>query len=111
MNFLNWIVLTSFLLIVGTLLFKMYYYKNLYEKESEYKKILKATLEEAEILIKKYQIQLQRSLGNLDILNDEMNKLKNDIKAVKSRNSQYKIENEQLRKKIKELENKIEALL
>jgi peptidoglycan hydrolase CwlO-like protein len=111
MNFLNWIVLTSFLLIVGTLLFKMYYYKNLYEKESEYKKILKATLEEAEILIKKYQIQLQRSLGNLDILNDEMNKLKNDIKAVKARNSQYKIENEQLRKKIKELENKIEALL
>jgi peptidoglycan hydrolase CwlO-like protein len=111
MNFLNWIVLTSFLLIVGTLLFKMYYYKNLYEKESEYKKILKATLEEAEILIKKYQIQLQRSLGNLDILNDEMNKLKNDIKAVKARNSQYKIENEQLKRKIKELENKIEALL
>jgi peptidoglycan hydrolase CwlO-like protein len=111
MNFLNWIVLTSFLLIVGTLLFKMYYYKNLYEKESEYKKILKATLKEAEILIKKYQIQLQRSLGNLDILNDEMNKLKNDIKAVKARNSQYKIENEQLKRKIKELENKIEALL
>jgi len=111
MNFLNWFVLTSFLLISGTLLFKMYYYKNLYEKESEYKKILKATLEEAEILIKKYQIQLQRSLGNLDILNEEMNKLKNDIKAVKARNSQYKIENEQLKRKIKELENKIEALL
>jgi len=89
----------------------MYYYKNLYEKEAEYKKILKATLEEAEILIKKYQIQLQRSLGNLDILNEEMNKLKNDIKAVKARNSQYKIENEQLKRKIKELENKIEALL
>jgi len=111
MNFLNWFVLTSFLLITGTLLFKMYYYKNLYEKEAEYKKILKATLEEAEILIKKYQIQLQRSLGNLDILNEEMNKLKNDIKAVKARNSQYKIENEQLKRKIKELENKIEALL
>jgi len=111
MNFLNWIVLTTFLLSMGTLLFKMYYYKNLYEKESEYKKILKATLEEAEILIKKYQIQLQRSLGNLDILNEEMTKLKNDIKAVKARNSQYKIENEQLKRKIKELENKIEALL
>jgi cell division protein FtsB len=40
-----------------------------------------------------------------------MNKLKNDIKAVKARNSQYKIENEQLKRKIKELENKIEALL
>jgi len=111
MNFLNWFFLTSFILSVGVLTFKMYYYKNLYEKENEHKKILKSTLSEAEILIKKYQIQLQRSLGNLDILNEEMNKLKNDIKAVKSRNSQYRIENEQLKRKIKELENKIEALL
>ena len=111
MNFLNWFFLTSFFLSVGVLSFKMYYYRNLYEKENEHKKILKSTLTEAEILIKKYQIQLQRSLGNLDILNEEMNKLKNDIKAVKSRNSQYRIENEQLKRKIKELENKIEALL
>ncbi|NPA54948.1 MAG: hypothetical protein GXO40_01120 [Epsilonproteobacteria bacterium] len=111
MNFLNWFVLTSFLLSTGVLTFKMYYYKHLYEKENEHKKLLKITLEEAEILIKKYQIQLQRSLGNLDILNEEINKLKNDIKAVKSRNSQYRIENDQLKRKIKELENKIEALL
>jgi len=111
MNFLNWFVLTGFILTLGVLAFKMYYYKNLYEKENEHKKILKSTLSEAEILIKKYQIQLQRNLGNLDILNEEMNKLKNDIKAVKSRNSQYRIENDQLKRKIKELENKIEALL
>jgi peptidoglycan hydrolase CwlO-like protein len=111
MNFLNWFFLTTFILSIGVLTFKMYYYKNLYEKENEHKKILKSTLQEAEILIKKYQIQLQRSLGNLDILNEEMNKLKNDIKAVKSRNSQYRIENDQLKRKIKELENKIEALL
>ena len=111
MVFLNWFFLTTFIIIVGILTFKMYYYKNLYEKEAEHKKILKATLNEAEILIKKYQIQLQRSLGNLDLLNEEINKLKNDIKAVKSRNAQYRIENEQLKRKIKELENKIEALL
>ncbi len=111
MIILNWLGLTLFVLITGVLLFRMYYYKNLYEKENEYKKILKSTLGEAEILIKKYQIQLQRGLGNLDILNEEINKLKNDIKAVKSRNSKYKIENEQLKRKIKELENKIEALL
>jgi peptidoglycan hydrolase CwlO-like protein len=111
MNFLNWLFLTTFILSVGVLTFKMYYYKNLYEKEAEYKKVLKATLNEAEILIKKYQIQLQRSLGNLSILNDELDKLKGDIKAIKSRNSQYRIENEQLKRKIKELENKIEALL
>ena len=111
MVFLNWLFLTTFILSVGVLAFKMFYYKNLYEKEAEHKKILKATLNEAEILIKKYQIQLQRSLGNIEILNEEMNKLKNDIKAVKSRNSQYRIENDQLKRKIKELENKIEALL
>ena len=103
--------MTTFILSVGALTFKMYYYKNLYEKEEEHKKVLKATLNEAEVLIKKYQIQLQRSLGNLSILNDELDKLKNDIKAIKSRNSQYRIENDQLKRKIKELENKIEALL
>jgi peptidoglycan hydrolase CwlO-like protein len=111
MNFLNWFFLTTFILSVGALTFKMYYYKNLYEKEEEHKKVLKATLNEAEVLIKKYQIQLQRSLGNLSILNDELDKLKGDIKAIKSRNSQYRIENDQLKRKIKELENKIEALL
>ena len=89
--------MTTFILSVGALTFKMYYYKNLYEKEEEHKKVLKATLNEAEVLIKKYQIQLQRSLGNLSILNDELDKLKNDIKAIKSRNSQYRIENEQLK--------------
>ena len=103
--------MTTFILSVGALTFRMYYYKNLYEKEEEHKKVLKATLNEAEVLIKKYQIQLQRSLGNLSILNDELDKLKNDIKAIKSRNSQYRIENDQLKRKIKELENKIEALL
>ena len=111
MNFLNWFFLTTFILSVGVLAFKMYYYKNLYTKETEYTKVLKDTLEKSEILIKKYQIQLQRSLGNLSILNDELDKLKGDIKAIKSRNSQYRIENDQLKRKIKELENKIEALL
>ena len=89
----------------------MYYYKHLWEKQDESASVLGDNLEEAELLIKKYQIQLQRSLGNLSLLEEEINKLKNDLKAVKSRNAQYRIENEQLKKKIKELENKIEALL
>jgi len=89
----------------------MYYYKHLWEKKDESASVLSDNLEEAELLIKKYQIQLQRSLGNLSLLEEEINKLKNDLKAVKSRNAQYRIENEQLKKKIKELENKIEALL
>lgn len=110
-TFFNWIFLTIVIVVIGILLFKMFFFRHLYEKETEHKKLIKGTLGEAEILIKKYQIQLQRSLGNLEILNEELNKLKNDIKAVKSRNSQYKIENEQLKRQIKDLENKIEALL
>jgi len=89
----------------------MYYYKHLYEKVKIERTQLKNALSEAEIIIKKYQIQLQRSLGNLELLDDEINKLKNDLKAIKNRNSQFRVENEQLKRRIRELENKIEALL
>jgi peptidoglycan hydrolase CwlO-like protein len=98
-------------IVVLILAFKMFYYKHLWEKTEEKRKHLKASLMDAEILLKKYQIQLQRSLGNLELLDDEVTKLKNELKTVKNRNSQMRIENEQLRRKIRELENKIEALL
>ena len=107
----NWVFLTAVIITILVLLFKMYYYKHLYEKAEERRTQLKHALDDAEILIKKYQIQLQRSLGNLELLDDEVNKLKNDLKAIKNRNAQLRIENEQLKKKIRELENKIEALL
>ncbi len=89
----------------------MYYYKHLYEKEFAEKTQLKNALKEAELLIKKYQIQLQRSLGNLEMLDSELGKIKNDLKAIKNRNSQLRVENDQLKRRIRELENKIEALL
>jgi peptidoglycan hydrolase CwlO-like protein len=107
----NWIFLSITILVILFLIFKMFYYKHLWEKTNENEKLLEENLAEAELLIKKYQIQLQRALGNLSLLEDEINKLKSDLKAVKNRNSQYRIENEQLKKKIKDLENKIEALL
>ena len=37
--------------------------------------------------------------------------LRNDVKTIKGRNSQFRIENDKLRARIKELENKIEALI
>ena len=89
----------------------MFYYKHLYEKTYEERKQLKEALTDAEILIKKYQIQLQRALGNMELLDEEISKLKNDLKAVKNRNSQLRVENDQLKRRIRELENKIEALL
>ncbi|MDR1451424.1 MAG: hypothetical protein LBI57_03705 [Helicobacteraceae bacterium] len=109
--FFEWLYVTIALLIVGFLFFKSFYYKNLMEKEHKNNQILKETLKEAEIFIRKYQLQLQRSLGNTDILNEEMSRLKNDVKAFKARNAQYRIENERIRYKIKDLESKIEALL
>jgi hypothetical protein len=111
MIFLDWILLTIVLVGGGFLFFKTFYYRNLMEKEHKSNMILKETLREAEILIRKYQLQLQRSLGNTDILNEEMNRLRNDVKAFKARNAQYRIENERIRHKIKGLESKIEALL
>ena len=107
----NWIFLTTVIVVILFLTFKMFYYKHLWEKAEERRKQLKNNLIDAEILIKKYQIQLQRSLGNLELLDDEVTKLKNDLKSVKSRNAQMRTENEQLKRKIRELENKIEALL
>jgi peptidoglycan hydrolase CwlO-like protein len=89
----------------------MLYYRSLWEKERGSTGATKTTLEEAENLIRKYQIHMTRSLGDIDVLNEELNKLRNDVKAVKSRNTQYRSENERLKNRIKELENKIEALI
>ena len=109
--FFEWSLLSAVTLAGVFLFVKMFYYKSITEKGQRSNNIMKGTLQEAEILIRKYQIQLQRSLGNLELLNEEVNKLKNDLKAIKNRNSQLRVENEQLKRKIRELENKIEALL
>lgn len=111
MIFLDWFFLTLTLIIIGFLGFRAFYYKSLMERENRSNHILKETLREAEIFIRKYQLQLQRSLGNTDILNEEMERLRNDVKAFKARNAQYRIENDRIKHKIKDLESKIEALL
>ncbi len=109
--FFEWSIVTVSLVLVVVLLIKMFYFQNLTIKEQKNNDVMKLTLKEAEVLIRKYQIQLQRALGNIDILNDQMNKLRREIKTVKQRNSQYRIENEKLRSRIKDLESRIEALL
>lgn len=72
---------------------------------------MKLTLKEAEVLIRKYQIQLQRALGNVDILSEELNNLRNELKMLKSRNSKHRAETDRLQNKIKELEGRIDALI
>jgi len=109
--FFEWSLL-SFITLVSIFLFvKMFYFKNITYKEQKSNDLMKLTLQEAEILIRKYQIQLQRSLGNVDILTDELNKLRNELKVLKQRNSSHRSETDRLKTKIKDLEGRIDALL
>ncbi|RUM44401.1 MAG: hypothetical protein DSY46_05760 [Hydrogenimonas sp.] len=109
--FFEWSLVTVSIVVVILVLVKMFYFQNLTLKEQRNNNAMKLTLKEAEVLIRKYQIQLQRSLGNIDILNEQMGKLRREIKSVKQRNNQYRIENEKLKNRIKDLESRIEALL
>ena len=107
----QWFLLTIFILFALFMVGKMFFYQNIAKKEEKTSASIKLTLHEAEILIRKHQLQLQRALGNIDILSAEMNAMKNEIKALKQRNSQYKVESDKYRMRIKDLEQKIEALL
>ncbi len=107
----EWSLLTIVFIIALFLLVKMFYFKNMNIKENKNNEMMRLTLKEAEVLIRKYQIQLQRSLGNIDILTEELSKLRNDQKVLKQRNSQHRIESDSLKTKIRDLESRIDALL
>lgn len=111
MFFTDWLVLTVLICLVLYLTVMLLYYKTLLSKEKTSKDFIKNNLDDTEIIIRKLQIQLQRSLGNIDILTEELNKIKSDLTSLRTRNSQYRLENDKLRQRIKELEAKIEALL
>ncbi len=107
----EWSLLTLLAVLSIFLFIKMFYFKSITHREKKSNDLMKMTLQEAEILIRKYQIQLQRALGNVDILSEELNKLKNEMKVLKQRNSKHRQEVERLTNKIKALESRIEALL
>ena len=107
----QWFFLTGFILFVLYMLVRTFFYRSVAQKEERNSAAMKLTLNEAEILIRKHQLQLQRAWGNIDILTQEMNALKNEVKVLKSRNSQYRVETDKYKARIKDLEQKIEALL
>ncbi|TQR34567.1 hypothetical protein DMB92_00965 [Campylobacter sp. MIT 99-7217] len=107
----DWLTLTLLICACLYLLVMLLYYKTLLTKEKNSKDFIKKNLDDTEIIIRKLQLQLQRSLGNIDILTEELNKIKADLTSLRTRNSQYRLENDKLRQRIKELEAKIEALL
>ena len=109
--FWEWSLLTILTMLSIFLFVKMFYFKSITNKEQRSNDLMKMTLQEAEILIRKYQIQLQRALGNIDILSEELTKLRNELKLLKQRNSKHRQETDRLNNKIKALEGRIDALL
>lgn len=109
--FLEWSLLTVLALLSIYLFVKMFYFKSITNKEQKTNDLMKLTLQEAEILIRKYQLQLQRALGNVDILSEELVKLRNELKILKQRNTKHRGEVERLNNKIKALESRIDALI
>jgi peptidoglycan hydrolase CwlO-like protein len=109
--FWEWSLLTVLSLLNVFLFVKMYYFKSITNREQRSNDLMKLTLQEAEILIRKYQIQLQRALGNVDILSEELTKLRNELKTLKGRNTKHRQETDRLNNKIKALEGRIDALL
>ena len=109
--FWEWSLLTILSMTSIFLFVKMYYFKSITNREQRSNDLMKLTLREAEILIRKYQIQLQRALGNVDILSEELTKLRNELKVLKSRNTKHRQETDRLNGKIKALESRIDALL
>ncbi len=107
----DWLFYTFLICFSIYLVVMVFYYKTLLRKERSMRDFMKNNFDDTEIVIRKLQVQLQRSLGNIDILTDELNKIKSDVTSLRTRNSQYRIENDKLRLRIKELEGKIEALL
>lgn len=109
--FLEWSLLTVVSIVAIYLFVKMFYFKSITIKEQKGNDMMRLTLKEAEVLIRKYQIQLQRALGNVDILSEEVSKLRSEIKTLKQRNSQHRVQTDRLKSKIKELEGRIDALI
>jgi len=109
--FWEWSLMTILTILSIFLFVKMFYFKSITNKEQRGNELMKLTLKEAEIVIRKYQIQLQRALGNVDILSEELNKLRNELKVLKQRNSKHRQETDRLNGKIKALEGRIDALL
>jgi peptidoglycan hydrolase CwlO-like protein len=87
------------------------YNKALYKRERSANKVKKGHIDDSKLMIRKYRIQLQRAIGNIDILTEELNSVRNDIKTLRARNSQSRLENDQLIQKIKDLEERIDALI
>jgi peptidoglycan hydrolase CwlO-like protein len=108
---IDWILVTGNVIFIVYILVMLFYYKGINEREKTKNAAMQVTLEEAELLIRKYQIQLQRALGNVDNVTSELDNVRSELKTIKGRHQQIRAENEKAKNRIIELETKIEALV
>ncbi len=109
--FTSWIIYTILISIIIYLVVLLKYKESIYNKEKKVTKEQEKSIKDAKILINKYRVQLQRSIGNTDLLTENLSTAKEELKILRSKNSQQKIENDHLQRKIKMLDEKIEALV
>ena len=103
----EWLLLSIVSLIAIYLLVKIFYLKSIIYKEQKNNAMIKRAVQDGEELVQKYQHQLQRSLGNIDMLSDELDKLRSELKSIRSTDTKHRLETKQLNNKIKELEERI----
>ena len=106
-----WLFSTSLVVFIGYVVVMVVYYKAQYEKELKKNDAIKISLEEAEILLRKYQLQLQRSLGSADILIEELTETKDKLKQLNARYIQLRNDNDSNKQLVEELESKIESII
>jgi len=107
--FFEWSMLTIMSITALFFFLQVLFYKNVVENEEESIIIMKTTLREAETLIRKYQVQLQRSIGNVDLMTAEMISLKGDLKGMKQSHTNLKLERKRLEDETRSLQNKLDA--
>ncbi len=107
----QWFLITILILFVSYVVISALFHQSDAQKEKRKVASMRLEFKEVEIMIQKLQLQLQRASGNIDLLTQELNNLKNELKTQKQLNAQYRIERDQYKNRIKDLEQKIEALL
>ena len=108
--FIKWLLVSLNIVVILYLMVLVFYYRNINAREQSKANTMQYTLEEAELVIRKYQLQLHKSIGNINMLNDELDVAKNDLRALKTRHSNMRKENDENKIKIMKLESKIDAL-
>jgi len=109
--FADWIIYTVFIFVIIYLVIMINYIRSLYKKEKLTVSKKDQNIEDLKVLVKKYRVQLQRAIGDIDVLTDELASARNDLKNMRAKNSHQRLEIDQLMAKVKDLEDKIEALI